>query len=276
VQLNRKKGQENRYRRPVHSTLDFDKESDVAVIEQLVRVEYFAKEGFFKDKRVLDVGCGTGYTCQYLSRFGNPATVTGLEVDQNLVDNLRASNKDDRILFDFYEGKAFPYQKESFDVVTCYEVIEHITHSAQKNLLKEMSRVLTSKGVAILSTPNLPVYSPDGISLNPEHICEMDSGELDRLCGEYFFDVLFLGQCLANDHMLKRRQIRHRLSHLPLAGILKRIGLQNATRFLKRFRSQMKGMDYYSKKHSYRIGKFDSERALIQIAICSSPRYREK
>jgi ubiquinone/menaquinone biosynthesis C-methylase UbiE len=263
------KSSSNIYRRPLHSTLDFDNEQDPAVIEQLVRAEYIVKQGIISNRSVLDVGCGTGYTCYYFSQFGKPANVNGLEIDRDLVDTMRKLNSDRTVSFDYYRGGSFPYKDQSFDVVTCFEVIEHVPSSEQKDILSEMSRVVKPDGVVIVSTPNKTVYSPDGISLNPDHICEIDFGCFRTLCSEYFKKVTILGQGLVDDRVLKRRQIRHRMSHLSFVKLLKALGAQKVARLLRKYCSSSSQRVFSSTKQNYRIGELDESNALIQIAICS-------
>jgi 2-polyprenyl-3-methyl-5-hydroxy-6-metoxy-1,4-benzoquinol methylase len=46
-----------------------------------------------------------------------------------------------------------PYNDESFDIITCIEVVEHVIDP--QNLLKELYRVLGTKGYLVLTTPNI-------------------------------------------------------------------------------------------------------------------------
>lgn len=46
-----------------------------------------------------------------------------------------------------------PFQSESFDLVTCTEVVEHLEH--YRSTLREIHRVLKPGGTAVFSTPNI-------------------------------------------------------------------------------------------------------------------------
>jgi ubiquinone/menaquinone biosynthesis C-methylase UbiE len=48
---------------------------------------------------------------------------------------------------------AIPFSDENFDVVSCYEVLEHLPYSEFSNALKEIHRV--SRQYAILSLPDI-------------------------------------------------------------------------------------------------------------------------
>jgi 2-polyprenyl-3-methyl-5-hydroxy-6-metoxy-1,4-benzoquinol methylase len=51
------------------------------------------------------------------------------------------------------ESDAFPFEDESFDLVVCGELIEHLAHGPE-HLLFECNRVLRNQGRLLLSTPN--------------------------------------------------------------------------------------------------------------------------
>ena len=46
-----------------------------------------------------------------------------------------------------------PYQDNTFDIVTCTEVIEHLEH--YRETIREVFRVLTNNGTFVVSTPNI-------------------------------------------------------------------------------------------------------------------------
>lgn len=73
-------------------------------------------------------------------------TVKGREVFRCFVD-----------LFDA-ERDRFPYDDESFDLVLCCEMFEHMLHDPMY-LLVEMNRVLSDGGAMVLTTPNVASYT---------------------------------------------------------------------------------------------------------------------
>lgn len=255
-------------RRPRHTTTDFEMETDVAVIEQLVRAEYLVKSGMIDGKQVLDVGCGHGYTMLFFKKNGQAVTVVGLETDRDLVANNNLTYKGQGIESMYYDGNAFPFQDGSFDVVTCFEVLEHVDSSVQQNLVKEMARVVRNEGVVVISTPNKPVYSPDGISLNPDHINEIDKYVLDNLCNRYFDSVEIHGQCYSRRERLRARQRRHLLSHTTPAMIMRSLGVPHLFRLARRLRPKKTMSAYRSEKNNFRIDTFVNEETLVLIAIC--------
>ena len=52
------------------------------------------------------------------------------------------------------ERQRFPYEDNTFDLVTCFEVLEHLKYSPVP-MMKEIKRVLKPEGHLILTTPNI-------------------------------------------------------------------------------------------------------------------------
>lgn len=98
-------------------------------------------------KTALDVGCGVGEFMVVLKGAGFKVEgVDGNEDQMKRVRSLRLSGT----LADLEEKLA--YADESFSLVTCLELIEHIAHT--EDLLCEIYRILRPGGYLLLSTPN--------------------------------------------------------------------------------------------------------------------------
>jgi radical SAM superfamily enzyme YgiQ (UPF0313 family)/SAM-dependent methyltransferase len=52
------------------------------------------------------------------------------------------------------ENQRFPFKDNEFDIVTCYEVLEHLKYDPV-HMMKEIKRVLKPEGILILTTPNI-------------------------------------------------------------------------------------------------------------------------
>ena len=95
--------------------------------------------------RILDVGCGTGGNMQMLLEFG---AVEGVDVSQDAVEFCRA-----RAVAPVKQAAAedLPYNDESFDLVTGFDVIEHLDDDVAG--LREMRRVLRPGGRVMVIVP---------------------------------------------------------------------------------------------------------------------------
>jgi len=95
--------------------------------------------------RLLDVGCGTGYT---LSLVSGDYRCVGLDAspDAALAARAKAGAPVTR-----GDACALPFPDGSFDVVTALDVLEHLDDDARA--MSEIHRVLAPGGVAVLSVP---------------------------------------------------------------------------------------------------------------------------
>jgi SAM-dependent methyltransferase len=126
-------------------------------------------------KSVLDAGCGTGYGSQILSKAG-ARRVVGVDVEKDTLRNPSAENLEFAVA-DIHE---LPYDDGEFDVVVCFEVIEHV--DGRNAVIAEFARVLTDDGVLIVSSPNRNAYLPG----NPHHVYEYLPEELHAEVSSHF------------------------------------------------------------------------------------------
>jgi len=136
------------------------------------------------------VGCGFGYGSARLAE--RAAKVTGIDVFE---DALAYAHERYGAAAAFLraDGLRMPFASGGFDVVTCFEVVEHVPEP--QRLLREIRRVLASDGVAVLSTP---IRSPSGEISDPTHLREYDPAEFqEELVAAGFARVELLGQHLA-------------------------------------------------------------------------------
>ncbi len=145
-----------------------------------------------KDKKVLDIACGTGYGLAFLKRSAH--FVTGVDVDIEAAK--QASNECDKkasVLLG--DGTNLPFHDESFDVVTSFETLEHLHERTL--FLSELKRVLKTNGLLVLSTPNAHYTRPvNGKPTNRFHIFEYKTEELREELENQFELRDFLGQTL--------------------------------------------------------------------------------
>jgi 2-polyprenyl-3-methyl-5-hydroxy-6-metoxy-1,4-benzoquinol methylase len=124
-------------------------------------------------KRVLDVGCSSGYLSEPLSRRGN--TLVGIELDPEAAQE--AERFCERVLVGDLETMELPLEPASFDVVLCGDVIEHLRDPGAA--LARLRPFLKPSGTLVVSTPNIANWAMR-LSLLAGRWRYTDRGFLDR------------------------------------------------------------------------------------------------
>lgn len=99
-----------------------------------------------KDGKILDVGCGSGWSSSLLAEKG--FFVSGVDLDANAFEPVETEN------CRFHAGSVMelPFPDNSFDIVTSYQMLEHVPDPELG--LQEMLRVLKPGGKFCLIGPN--------------------------------------------------------------------------------------------------------------------------
>jgi ubiquinone/menaquinone biosynthesis C-methylase UbiE len=142
-------------------------------------------------KRVLDLASGEGYGSNLLA--SKAQSVVGVEIDPAAVEHARRKYTSANLQFVAGSITSIPLKDEhSFDVVVCFEAIEHIAE--QQKLLTEIQRFLKPEGILLVSTPNKSVYQHESEEENPFHVHELEFEEFRSLLQQFFKNVGFAGQ----------------------------------------------------------------------------------
>jgi ubiquinone/menaquinone biosynthesis C-methylase UbiE len=178
--------------RTVAPTLPFTGERIVPgmVGAQLFReheVRYVFAGKFVKDKRVLDVACGSGIGTDYLLKAGARSCL-GLDIDRGAIEYARAVYKG----CDFVQCDAASLclLDGTVDAVVSFETIEHVKD--QTKFLLECRRVLRPGGILVCSTPNRTLYRWE--EDNPFHFQELTVAEFSELLKTVFAEVQLYAQ----------------------------------------------------------------------------------
>lgn len=162
------------------------------------------RKKFREAKRVLDVGCGTGYGSAMMATPDRE--VVGVDTSAEAVEWANATYRNDNAGFFVMPATDLRFPDDSFDAVCSIQSIEHFDDV--EVFLSEVVRVLRPRGVLAVATPNRLTYSPDG-SINPFHTKEYDARELEQLLAGSFEKVAVTGLHAGLDLALAPGVTRH-------------------------------------------------------------------
>lgn len=122
------------------------------------RFSFFAEfVADWRGKKVLDLGCGGGFVAEELAKRG--ADVVGVDPADPLLEvaQMHAQDSGLRIIYKRGTGEFIPCENESFDIVVCVDVLEHVDDLSA--VLKEVERVLKPGGLFLYDTINRTIFS---------------------------------------------------------------------------------------------------------------------
>lgn len=158
--------------------------------EHIARYAYAAR--LAAQMRVLDIGCGTGYGTAELAQQAQSAT--GIDVSAEAIGYARTHYPLPNVTFLTASATALPFPAASFDLITAFEVIEHLDNWHE--LLIEARRLLHPRGIFLASTPNKLYYSESRAAEgpNPFHAHEFEFAEFRDALAAVFPHVTILLQ----------------------------------------------------------------------------------
>lgn len=110
---------------------------------KLSAVVSFAKED---PKKILDVGCASGWFLNELSKKFPNAKCFGIDPYKKAI--IYGKKRYKKLTLVNADGHKIPFPDESFDLVICTEVLEHVLDP--KGVIKEIKRVLKHDGIAVI------------------------------------------------------------------------------------------------------------------------------
>lgn len=218
-------------------------------------------------RRVLDVGCGTGYgSAMVASRVRE---VVGIDASAEAVAHARFKHRRGNLEFVVMPADELDFPDGSFDAAYSIQVMEHIEDVEAH--LSEVVRVLRPGGAFVVATPNRLTYSPNGLH-NAFHVKEYDARELEALLASYFPEVEISGLHSGLDLALRPEVRDYEFSARIKALMYK---LQDAPQGLRTFVEEwlvedgFEGFDAGAVgPHSFPISPKSMDTALDLLATC--------
>jgi SAM-dependent methyltransferase len=134
---------------------------------------------YARNRKVLDIACGSGYGAPLLIE-ASASQYVGMDINENCVRYAKRRYESKHSIFLVGDICSLEAQ-ERYDLIICFETIEHIEsyHIALSNLFS----ALTPGGFLLISSPNRPITSPKALLLSDKpanifHTQEFTPGEL--------------------------------------------------------------------------------------------------
>lgn len=163
------------------------------------KTEYTYANTFLKDNNnLLDVGCGIGRFKEYIT--AKNVRFTGLELNTKAISEAKEKglNVINCRIEDFCKNN-----KEEFDVVTTFQVLEHISNI--ESYVKSMIDCLKINGLLIIAVPNnesfISIARNNVLNMPPHHVLLWNKQSLTYLANKYNMDILhILEETVSNIH----------------------------------------------------------------------------
>ncbi len=110
-----------------------------------------------ENSTLLDIGCGGGIITEDMAADG--FVVSGIDISAPSLVTAKQHAIENKLTIDYREAPAeqLPFEDNSFDVITCCDVLEHVDDVDK--VISEASRVLKPKGLFIYDTINKTLMS---------------------------------------------------------------------------------------------------------------------
>jgi len=105
---------------------------------------------YIRNKAALDCACGLGWGSFLISDYTRE--LLSIDLDKNAIDFSNSTWKSAKLNFIQHSALELDSLNRKFDVILCFELIEHLQFSDGAKLLQQANRVLAENGLIILSS----------------------------------------------------------------------------------------------------------------------------
>ena len=148
---------------------------------------------------ILDIGTGDGSKFYHLLKDSEFKKAVALEPNFSKINSAKKLFKEDpKVELINVDLENLPQRVGRFDVITMFEVIEHIPFTLFDDYIRKIRELLIEGGIIIISSPNRYIYRMIcNLGLEKReltHISEMNWLELRRFMKCYFKEQVFKGE----------------------------------------------------------------------------------
>lgn len=160
----------------------------ISLKKKLNLINSFSTEKNSEEKKLLDIGCGTGDFLQ--TALQNNWVVSGIE--PNVQAREIANKKTNNSVFEI--NQLLKFEASSFDVITLWHVLEHLPNLEDHTAI--FKTLLKPKGTLIIAVPNYKSYDAKYYKAFwaaydvPRHLWHFNRDSITGLVSKFDFEVV--------------------------------------------------------------------------------------
>lgn len=154
-----------------HGRAFWDVQGPYRTLHQInpARLQFVERFVVLSGLRVLDVGCGGGILSEALAERG--ASVVGIDLAESALQAAEAHRAGQAVEYRLESSRDAAARGESFDAVTCMEMLEHVADPAA--VLRDIHALLKPGGWAFFSTINRTLKARLGAVYAAEYLLHL-------------------------------------------------------------------------------------------------------
>lgn len=120
-----------------------------ALLQKSLADELFASICELQPRKILDIGCGTGYLTRKLAHHFEDAEVVGIDIAPGMIDVAKKGENSTNLVFVLGDGEKLSFGNKVFDLLVSNASLQWMDFS---QVLKEVKRVLSPGGKFLFNT----------------------------------------------------------------------------------------------------------------------------
>jgi 2-polyprenyl-3-methyl-5-hydroxy-6-metoxy-1,4-benzoquinol methylase len=151
-----------------------------------------------KKGRLLDAGCGSGKYSLPLRMRG--FDVLGMDVSFKALQMVRERSQARELDIDILAANVFqmPFKEDSFDIIWCYGVLQHLLLKERESAIKEFRRILRKEGILFLEVFGKDDMRYGGFEVEPDTFSRkngivyhyFDNHEIEELLRDFLYKII--------------------------------------------------------------------------------------
>ncbi len=155
-------------------------------------VKYIFASFFVRDKKVLDIACGSGFGSFMLAQ--EASEVLGLDLSPEAINHSNENYKKENLKFIIGDAENNELPKDYFDIIVSFETIEHLKNP--EKFVEQLRQSVKKEGMIILATPNKKIVSPfNKEPIGKFHTFEFYKKDLEKMFKDKFATKWYGQRC---------------------------------------------------------------------------------